>query len=104
MSESTNGFPYLKDVAKGAGIGLGVLALIIGGFSVGGIGTAAPSESSSAIESTSASATPSATPTDARTCSVSTDASDPRLGNFQAVVIDAATDTVLFDRNADKPA
>jgi D-alanyl-D-alanine carboxypeptidase/D-alanyl-D-alanine-endopeptidase (penicillin-binding protein 4) len=104
LSESTNGFPYFKDVAKGAGIGLGVLALIIGGFSVGGIGAGAPNESSSAQQSASASATPSATPTDARTCSVSEDALDPRLGNFQAVVIDATTDTVLFDRGADKPA
>ena len=104
MSESTKGFPYFKDVAKGAGIGLGVLALIIGGFSVGGIGAGAPTESTSAEQSASASATPSATPTDARACSVSQDALDPRLGNLQAVVIDAATDTVLFDRGADKPA
>ena len=102
MSEETKGFPYLKDVAKGAGIGLGVLALIIGGFSIGGLGGAKPSQTNAAQQTSSASASPSATPTDARTCSVSTDAADPRLGSFQAVVIDAATDTVLFDRGADQ--
>jgi serine-type D-Ala-D-Ala carboxypeptidase/endopeptidase (penicillin-binding protein 4) len=102
LSEESKGFPYLKDVAKGAGIGLGVLALIIGGFSIGGLGAPAPTKS--AQQTNSASATPSATPTDGRTCSVATDAADPRLGSFQAVVIDAATDTVLFDRGANTPA
>ena len=104
MSEETKGFPYLKDVAKGAGIGLGVLALIIGGFSIGGLGGATPSNNPGAQRTISSSATPSATPTDARTCSVATDDADPRLGSFQAVVIDAATDTVLFDRGADQPS
>ena len=104
MSEATKGFPYLKDVAKGAGIGLGVLALIIGGFSIGGLGGGQSTSSNTNATQATASATPSATPTDARTCSVSTDAADARLGSFQAVVIDAATDTVLFDRGADKPA
>ena len=104
MSEATKGFPYLKDVAKGAGIGLGVLALIIGGFSIGGLGGGQPTSSNTNATQETATATPSATPTDARTCSVSTDAADARLGSFQAVVIDAATDTVLFDRGADKPA
>jgi len=104
LSEETKGFPYLKDVAKGAGIGLGVLALIIGGFSIGGLGGGQPTSSSTNASQVTESATPSATPTDSRTCSVSTDAADPRLGSFQAVVIDAATDTVLFDRGANKPA
>ena len=104
MSEETKGFPYLKDVAKGAGIGLGVLALIIGGFSIGGLGGATPTSTTTSQQSTAASASPSPTATDSRTCSVSTDATDPRLGSFQAVVIDAATDTVLFDRGADTPA
>ena len=104
MSEATKGFPYLKDVAKGAGIGLGVLALIIGGFSIGGLGGGQSTSSNTNATQATASGTPSATPTDARTCSVSTDAADARLGSFQAVVIDAATDTVLFDRGADKPA
>jgi D-alanyl-D-alanine carboxypeptidase/D-alanyl-D-alanine-endopeptidase (penicillin-binding protein 4) len=104
LSEETKGFPYLKDVAKGAGIGLGVLALIIGGFSIGGLGGGQPTSSSTNASQVTESATPSATPTDSRTCSVSTDAADARLGSFQAVVIDAATDTVLFDRGADKPA
>ncbi len=104
MSEETKGFPYFKDVAKGAGIGLGLLALIIGGFSIGGLGGAKPSASNAAQPTLAASATPSATPTDSRTCSVATDAADPRLGSFQAVVIDAATNTVLFDRGANTPA
>jgi D-alanyl-D-alanine carboxypeptidase/D-alanyl-D-alanine-endopeptidase (penicillin-binding protein 4) len=104
LSEESTGFPYFKDVVKGAGIGIGVLALIIGGFSIGGIGGPAPSSTGASQQTTSASATPSVTPTDSRTCSVSTDAVDPRLGSFQAVVIDAATDTVLFDRGATTPA
>ena len=104
MSEETKGFPYLKDVAKGAGIGVGVLALIIGGFSIGGFGGATPTTNTSSQQSAAASVTPSPSATDSRTCSVATDASDPRLGSFQAVVIDAATDTVLFDRGADTPA
>jgi len=103
VSTETKGFPYLKDVAKGAGIGLGVLALIIGGFSVGGFGGGKPTSTSANSNGAgqTQSAMPSATPTDSRTCSVSTDASDPRFGNLQAVVIDDATDTVLFDRGAD---
>ena len=88
----------------GAGIGIAVLALIIGGFSVGGLGGAKPSSTEANQQTSAMSATPSATPTDSRTCSVSTDAADPKLGNFQAAVIDAATDTVLFDRGANVPA
>jgi D-alanyl-D-alanine carboxypeptidase/D-alanyl-D-alanine-endopeptidase (penicillin-binding protein 4) len=104
LSEATKGFPYFKDVLKGAGIGVGVLALIIGGFSVGGFGGGTPSSKTQAQQTLAVSATPSATPSDSRTCSVSTDSIDPRLGSFQAVVIDSATDTVLFDRGADTPA
>ncbi len=103
MSEGTKSFPYLKDVAKGAGVGVGILALIIGGFSIGGFG-AGPSKSTSAQSSSSAIVTPSATPTDARTCSVTADAADTRFGTLQASVIDAATGTVLFDRGGDTPA
>jgi hypothetical protein len=38
VSQGKAGFQYFKEVGKGALIGLGVLALIIGGFSVGGFG------------------------------------------------------------------
>ncbi|MFM1992481.1 MAG: hypothetical protein RL600_309, partial [Actinomycetota bacterium] len=37
MSPVNQGFTYFKEVGKGALIGLGILALIIGGFSVGGL-------------------------------------------------------------------
>jgi len=88
----------------GAGVGIGVLALIIGGFSIGGFGGAKPTSTQASQQTVAASATPSATPTDNRTCSVATDAADPRLGSFQAVVIDAASDTVLYDRGANTQA
>jgi D-alanyl-D-alanine carboxypeptidase/D-alanyl-D-alanine-endopeptidase (penicillin-binding protein 4) len=104
LSEQTKGFPYLKDVAIGAGVGLGVLALIIGGFSIGGLGGSSPTKTSASQQTESAAPSASPTPTDGRTCSVSTDSTDPRLGSFQAVVIDAATDTVLFDRGANTPS
>jgi D-alanyl-D-alanine carboxypeptidase/D-alanyl-D-alanine-endopeptidase (penicillin-binding protein 4) len=104
LSEQTKGFPYIKDVAIGAGVGLGVLALIIGGFSIGGLGGSTPSKTSASQQTESAMPSSRPTPTDGRTCSVATDSADPRLGSFQAVVIDAATDTVLFDRGANTPA
>jgi D-alanyl-D-alanine carboxypeptidase/D-alanyl-D-alanine-endopeptidase (penicillin-binding protein 4) len=97
------GFKYFKEVGKGALIGLGVLALIIGGFSIGGFSSGSTNPNTpQATVSASASPSPSATAT--RTCSVAELATDPRLATFSGVVINAATDEVLFDRNANSPA
>jgi len=43
-------------------------------------------------------------PTPLRTCSVAAAASDPRLGQFEGSVVDAATGEVLFDRAGSTPA
>lgn len=102
MSQGTPGFKYFKEVAIGAAAGLGVLALLIGGFSIGGFSSTNPSGQPQA--SVSASASPSPSATSSRTCSVAELAADARLANFSGVVINAATDEVLFDRNANTPA
>lgn len=102
MSLGTPGFKYIKEVGKGALIGLAVLALLVGGFSIGGFGTPASSNQPQATASGSASPSPSSTST--RTCSVADLVADPRLANFSGVVINATTDEVLFDRNANTPA
>lgn len=105
MSEGKEKFAYFKQVAIGAASGIATLALIIGGFSISGTASKFTSEPS-ASQSASASGLPSASPTSsiARTCSVATLVADTRLANFSGVVINADTDEVLFDRNADVPA
>ena len=104
MSQGKAGFQYFKDVGKGALIGLGVLALIIGGFSVGGFGGTTTNNNPDAAPSISASASPSPSATSTKTCSVAELAADTRLANLSAVVINTATNEVLFDRNANTPA
>jgi D-alanyl-D-alanine carboxypeptidase/D-alanyl-D-alanine-endopeptidase (penicillin-binding protein 4) len=91
-------------VGRGALIGLAILALIIGGFSVGGVGGATPNSNPDANPQISASASPSPSSTSTKTCSVAELAADSRLANLSAVVINTATDEVLFDRNANNPA
>lgn len=97
MSQNKAGFSYFKEVGKGALIGLAVLALLIGGFSIGGFGGAKPGEQTAA-PTQSASPSPSSTAT--RTCSVAEQAADTRLATFSAAVLNATTGEVLFDRNA----
>lgn len=95
--------PYLKEIGIGAGAGALVLTLIIGGFSLSGGGklpTGNPTNSATATNS----ATSSASPSGNRTCSVATAATDPLLATLHAVVMNATTDEVLFDRMADVPA
>ena len=103
MSQLSQGFRYVKEVGKGALIGVGVLALIIGGFSMGGFGSTKSGPVATNTQATTA-ASPSPSSTTARTCSVAELATDPRLAKFSGVVINAATDEVLFDRNANAPA
>jgi serine-type D-Ala-D-Ala carboxypeptidase/endopeptidase (penicillin-binding protein 4) len=102
VSQSKSRSGYLKEVGLGFAIGLTVLGLLIGGFSIGGFSSPNPTGQPQATASASASATPTETST--RTCSVAELAKDPRLMNFSAVVLNANTDEVLFDRNASVPA
>ncbi len=101
MANPNKRFPYLKEVAIGAGSGLLVLLLIIGGFAfTGGTNIAEPNDSVSPSSTALLSPSPSASPTALRTCSVAELASDPKLGTLQAVVINTETDEVLYDRGA----
>jgi serine-type D-Ala-D-Ala carboxypeptidase/endopeptidase (penicillin-binding protein 4) len=102
VSQSKPRFGYLKEVGLGSVIGLTVLGLLIGGFSIGGFSAPNPTGQPQATASASASASPTATST--RTCSVAELAKDARLMNLSAVVLNATTDEVLFDRNASVPA
>jgi D-alanyl-D-alanine carboxypeptidase/D-alanyl-D-alanine-endopeptidase (penicillin-binding protein 4) len=102
LSERKARFAYLKQVAIGAASGVATLALIIGGFSISGTASNNSADIDATDTSVTATATPSATPTDARTCSVAEVAADAKLATFSAVVINPATDEVLFDRNSDK--
>lgn len=95
-------FEHFKEVGIGALSGAAILALIIGGFSVGG--TANNNAQPQASESATASASSSPSPSSARMCSVAEQAADPLLANLSAVVINPATDEILFDRNAQTPA
>ena len=104
MSESNGRFGYWKDAAKGALIGAGVLALIIGGFSISGANLPTSNGSNTPDASSTTSSMPSPSSTSNRTCSVAAQATDAALGNFSGVVINAKTDEVLFDRNASVPA
>ncbi|MDE2591936.1 MAG: D-alanyl-D-alanine carboxypeptidase/D-alanyl-D-alanine-endopeptidase [Actinomycetales bacterium] len=104
MSETKQRFPYLKQVAIGAVSGLALLAVIVAGFGLSGGSTAPTASSTQAGPSAAPSATPSASASSLRTCSVAEQASDPLLGSLQAVVMNPATDEILFDRGATTPA
>jgi D-alanyl-D-alanine carboxypeptidase/D-alanyl-D-alanine-endopeptidase (penicillin-binding protein 4) len=99
VSEGKAKFAYLKQVAIGAASGVATLALIIGGFSISGTASNNTANNASTETSSSSTPTPSVTPTDARTCSVAEAAADTKLATFGALVINPATDEVLFDRN-----
>lgn len=103
MSQVKPKFQYFKEVGIGAAVGLAVLALLIGGFSVGGLGSpSATNQPESGSPEISQSPSPSAS--SSRTCSVAELLKDPRLMNFSGVVLNANTDEVLLDRNASVPA
>jgi D-alanyl-D-alanine carboxypeptidase/D-alanyl-D-alanine-endopeptidase (penicillin-binding protein 4) len=74
------------------------------GFTVSGVATinSPTPEQNQALPSSTP--TTSVTPNATRTCSVSTQAADSRLGTFSGVVINADTDEVLFDRNGNSAA
>ena len=105
LEKLTSKLPYLRQALIGSGSGLLVLALIVGGFTFSaGSETAEPSptETPTAIATETPEPTPTETPMKA--CSVAKEASNPSLGTLQAVVLNAETGEVLYDRNANKPA
>ncbi|MFM7013626.1 MAG: D-alanyl-D-alanine carboxypeptidase/D-alanyl-D-alanine-endopeptidase [Actinomycetota bacterium] len=105
MNELFSKFPYLRQVLIGTGSGLLVLTLIIGGFGIsGGSDQASPSDTPTPSTTPDPSLSPSASPSSMRTCSVQKEASNPSLGTLQAVVLNAETGEVLYDRDAAKPA
>ena len=97
MVNRLKNFPHYREVLIGAGSGLIVLTLLIGGLAFTP-GSAQPNASASP------SPTPSASETLLRTCSVAEEASNPSLGTLQAVVLNSETGEVLFDRGANTPA
>ena len=97
MLDKIKNFPHFKEVFIGAGSGLLVLVLMLGGFVI-----SAPSSDSNAADG--ASPSPSASVAPPRTCTVTEEESNPSLGTLQAVVLNSETGEVLFDRGADTPA
>ena len=97
MVNRLKNFPHYKEVLVGAGSGLIVLTLLLGGLAFTP-GSAEPAASASP------SPTPSASQAPLRTCSVTDEAANPSLGTLQAVVLNSETGEVLFDRGADVPA
>ena len=104
MADSKPRFAYFKQIAIGAGSGALALALIIAGFSVSGGPKASPSSSASNTASASGTPSASASATDAHTCLVTKQATDARLGELHAAVVNAETGELLFDRLSDQPA
>jgi serine-type D-Ala-D-Ala carboxypeptidase/endopeptidase (penicillin-binding protein 4) len=98
-------FAYLREVLIGSGSGLLVLVLIIGSFGISlGSENAEPVASPSATSTPTLSPSPSVSASALKTCSVAKEASNPSLGTLQAVVLNAQTGEVLYDRGANKPA
>lgn len=99
MSDSNSPIKHLKAIAIGAGSGLLILVLIIGGFSL-----SAPAKPSATTPKVTPTDTPATTPTeDARNCSVADLAADKLLQGLQAQVLNPATNEVLFDYLGESP-
>jgi D-alanyl-D-alanine carboxypeptidase/D-alanyl-D-alanine-endopeptidase (penicillin-binding protein 4) len=92
---------YLRQIAIGSAIGLLLLVLIIGGFTL-----AAPAKpAATATPTVTPSVTPTVSPTpEGRDCSVADLALDTRLVGLHAQVVNPATNEVLFDVEGDTPA
>ncbi len=105
MAKLADRFPYFREVLIGSGSGFLVLTLIIGGFALSaGSEVAEPTPSETPSETSTADPTPSASELPVKTCSVAAEASNPSLGTLQAVVLNAETGELLYDRDANKPA
>ncbi len=103
MTEQKTGFAYFKEVGIGAVAGVVTLGLIIAGYGLSG--GQPPAAQPTATE------TPTATPsqstsaaTNARQCSVAEQVAAFTPERLQALVVNAKTDEVLFDRSADIPS
>lgn len=91
-------FEYLKQIVIGASVGVLALALTIWGIDAGSV----PKGSTSTPTSTDQ---PTAAPVDTKgTCSIKTEASNPKLGNFTGQVMDLTTGNVLYDNGASTPS
>lgn len=105
LAKQTFNFPYLRQVLIGAGSGALVLALIVGGFAFSTPEEGAqPTPTQGSTTGPTLSPSPSASASPAKACSVAKEASNPSLGTLQAVVLNAETGEVLYDRDAKKPA
>jgi len=98
-------FPYLKEGLIGGGSALLVLVLVVAGFAFSTeTQKAKPHASPSTSRSASPSPSPSPSASSIKTCSVAEPAANPSLGTLQAVVLNADTGEVLYDRGANSPA
>jgi D-alanyl-D-alanine carboxypeptidase/D-alanyl-D-alanine-endopeptidase (penicillin-binding protein 4) len=100
MSDSKSPLKHLKAIAIGAGTGLLILVLIIGGFTLASSGKQAATKTKSATPTDS----PTVTPTpEGRDCSIANLAADKLLVGLHAQVINPKTNEVLFDVLGDEP-
>lgn len=98
-------FAFFKQIGIGAGAGLGVLGLLIGGLTLATPTQEQATVTASPIVTPSASVSATSTPTPTGgTCSVAEQASNPDLKNLQALVVDAATMRRLYDVKGDTPS
>lgn len=98
MSSEKPKFEFLKQTVIGATGGALVLALTIWGINASGSSSVTPTPSPTATSSE----TPTANP--AGTCSIKDQATDSRLGDLSAQVIDLDSGKVLYDFNGTKPS
>ena len=98
MSEAKR-FEYLKEVLIGSGAGLVALTLILLGLSISGPNNGGSNNAANPSNSASTSASPSSS---VAKCLVNDQLNDPRLGNVQALVLNAVDDSVLFDVDSKK--
>lgn len=103
MTEQKTGFAYFKEIGIGAAAGVVTLGLIIAGYGLsGGQSPAAqPTQSETPTATPSQSTSASA---NARQCKVAEQVAAFTPERLQALVVNAKTDEVLFDRSADIPS
>jgi D-alanyl-D-alanine carboxypeptidase/D-alanyl-D-alanine-endopeptidase (penicillin-binding protein 4) len=101
MPSTNSPVNYLRQIAIGVATGLVLLVLIIGGFTL-----AAPNK---VVATDTPTTTPTDTPTilptpEGRDCSIAELSLDSRLIGLHALVLNPATNEVLFDLEGDTPA
>ncbi|MEI8231981.1 MAG: D-alanyl-D-alanine carboxypeptidase [Actinomycetes bacterium] len=99
MPKSSSPIKHLKAIAIGAGSGVLILVLIIGGFTLSSTGKSVATKTTSTPTDS-----PTVTPTsDGRDCSIANLAADKLLIGLHAQVINPGTNEVLFDILGDTP-